>query len=113
MEVLTPRQPDGQHFIFREYLRALFARASFRGDAWTACTKAFLGYPGIPVLGSNFTTLGPALFFLDLYASREPEFGTDCDGRWGEVELRRTLSELGELRLQQLLATDETRSWVI
>ena len=113
VEVLSPKGPDGQHFILREYLRTLLARASFGGDAWIACTNAFLRYPGIPVLGSNFTTLGPASFFLHLNASREPDFGTEREGRWGEVEFRRTLSELGEQRLQQLVATDETRSWVI
>jgi len=113
VEVLSPKYPDGQHYILREYLRTLFATASFGGQAWTYCMKAFMGIRAIPVLGSNFTTLAPASFFLHLYASREPDFGTDREGRWGEVDFRRTLTELGEQRLQMLIASDETRSWVI
>ena len=113
VEVLSPKYPDGQHYILREYLRTLFATAPFGGQAWTDCTKAFLGIRAIPVLGSNFTTLAPASFFLRLYASREPDFGTDREGRWGEVDFRRTLTELGEQRLQMLIASDEMRSWVI
>jgi len=113
VEVLSPKYPDGQHYILREYLRTLFATASFGGQAWTYCMKAFMGIRAIPVLGSNFTTLAPASFFLRFYASREPDFGTDREGRWGEVDFRRTLIELGEQRLQMLIASDETRSWVI
>ncbi|HEX2681521.1 MAG TPA: hypothetical protein VHQ03_09540 [Candidatus Dormibacteraeota bacterium] len=113
VEVLSPKYPDGQHYILREYLRTLFAAAPFGGQAWMDCTKAFLGIRAIPVLGSNFTTLAPASFFLRLYASREPDFGTDREDRWGEVDFRRTLTELGEQRLQMLIASDETRSWVI
>jgi len=113
VEVLSPKYPDGQHYILREYLRTLFAAAPFGGQAWTDCTKAFLGIRAIPVLGSNFTTMAPASFFLRLYTSREPDFGTDREGRWGEVDFRRTLTELGEQRLQMLIASDETRSWVI
>ena len=113
MEVVSPKYPDGQHFILREYLRTLFASAPFSGEAWTSCTKAFLGLRAVPVLGSNFTTLAPASFFLHLYASREPDFGTDREGRWGEADFRRTLLALGEQKLQTLVATDETRSWAI
>jgi hypothetical protein len=113
VEVLRPTYPDGQHYILREYLRSLLAAAPFTGEAWEACTKAFLGLRALPVLGSNFTTLAPASFFLRLYASREPDFGTDREGRWGEVAFRTTLSELGEKRLQMLIASDATRSWVI
>jgi len=113
VEVLSPKYPDGQHYILREYLRTLFATTPFGGQDWTDCTKAFLGIRAIPVLGSNFTTLAPASLFLRLYASREPGFGTDREGRWGEVDFRRTLTELGEERLQMLIASDEARSWVI
>jgi hypothetical protein len=113
VEVLRPKYPDGQHFLLREYLRTLFARAPFGGEAWMACTKAFLGVRAVPVLGSNYTTMAPASFFLRLYASREPDFGTDREGRWGEGHFRKTLSELGEQRVQMLIATDETRSWAI
>jgi hypothetical protein len=82
VEVLSPKYPDGQHYSLREYLRTLFATAPFGGQAWTDCMKAFMGIRAIPVLGSNFTTLAPASSFLRLYASREPDFGTDREGRW-------------------------------
>ncbi len=97
----------------REYLRTLFDTAPFSGQAWTACKSAFLGYRAIPVLGSNFTTRAPASYFLRLYADREPDFGKDRDGRWGEPDFVRPLMELGEQKLQLLVATDGTRSWAI
>lgn len=113
MEVVRPIDPDGQHFLLREYLQTVLAAAPFHGEAWTACTRAFLAYRALPVVGSNFTTLAPASFFLGLYERVEPDFGTEREGRWGEAEFRRTLAGLGDQRLQQLIATDGTRSWAI
>lgn len=113
MEVVRPSDPDGQHFLLREYLQTVLAAAPFHGEAWTACTTAFLAYRALPLVGSNFTTLAPASFFLGLYERSEPDFGTDREGRWGEAEFRRTMGELGDQKLQQLVATDGTRSWAI
>jgi hypothetical protein len=113
MEVVLPQDPDGQHFLLREYLETVLAAAPFEGDAWTSCQTAFLTYRAIPVLGSNFTTLAPASFFLRLYESREPDFGTEREGHWGEAEFRRIMSEIGEQKVQQFVATDKSRSWVI
>lgn len=111
MEVLEPKHPDGQHYLLREYLQTVLVAAPFSGDNWNACTKAFLAIRAIPILGMNFSTAGPASFFLRVYESREPDFGTDREGYWGEKECRQTLAELGDQKVQQLVATDENRSW--
>lgn len=108
-----PQHPEGQHFILREHLERVFAKAPFSSELWIACTKAFLGYRALPVLASNVTTLAPASFFLNLNSASDPAFGTERNGRWGEVEFRRALSALGEEKLQQFVVTDGTRSWAI
>jgi hypothetical protein len=113
MEIVDPEPPAGQQFILRRYLREVFLRAPFAGEAWEACVAAFLARPGVPLLTQNGVSQAPAAFFLNLYTTREPTYAPDGDGRWGEGDLRRRLNELGDHRLSQLIATDATRSWAI
>src|SRR5438876_3190016 len=88
MDIVHPEPPVGQQFIVRGHLRQVLARAPFEGDAWNACVAAFLLAPGHPLLAQSGTTQAPASFFLDLYATREPTYPPEGEGRWGEAELR-------------------------
>ena len=113
VEIVGPEPPSGQQFILRHYLREVFGRAPFKGDAWTSCMSAFLQVPGIPLLMHNGVTQAPASFFLNLYTTREPTYRSEGKGQWGESELRRRLRKLGEQRLAMLIISDPTRSWAI
>ncbi len=113
MQIVDPEPPTGQQFILRRYLREVFRRAPFGGEAWEACVAAFLATPGVPLLMQNSISQAPAAFFLNLYTTREPTYPPDGEGRWGEGDLRRRLKELGDHWLSQLIVTDATRSWAI
>ena len=113
MEIVDPEPPAGQQFILRRYLREVFRRAPFEGQAWEACVGAFLATPGVPLLMQNGVSQAPAAFFLNLFTTREPTYPPDGEGRWGESDLRRRLAELGDRWLSQLIATDATRSWAV
>ena len=113
MEIVDPQPPIGQQFLIRRYLGEVLARAPFEGDAWDACVSAFLEAPGHPLLVQNGVSQAPASFFLNLYATREPTYPPEGEGRWGEAELRRRLAALGEQSVTLLIATDQSRSWAI
>jgi hypothetical protein len=113
MDVVRPEPPIGQQFIIRGHLRQVLARAPFEGNAWSACVAAFLGAPGHPLLAQSGVTQAPASFFLNLYVTREPTYPAEGEGRWGEADLRRRFTELGEQRVTLLITTDHSRSWAI
>jgi hypothetical protein len=108
VEIVMPEPPVGQFFLLRRHLSDAFDRAQFDGDSWRPCVAAFLAVPGLPVLVRNATTQAPASFFHKLF---EPKAGDPSGSLWSG--LLDQLEFLGDLRVTQLVITDETSSWVI
>jgi hypothetical protein len=111
MQITGPEPPEGQQYLLRGYLRRLFTRAQFEGDAWASCVAAFLDTPGVPLLAQNATTQAPASFFHKLFQPRDATDPVFQRSEW--TGLLAQLEALGDRRVAQLIITDASFSWVL
>ena len=110
VEIRIREPPIGQVFLLRHFLSDAFDRAHFDGESWRSCVAAFLAVPGVPVLGQNFTTQGPATFFHKLFQPKADDPSGPASLWSGLLE---QLESLGDQRVTELVMTEETSSWVI